>query len=159
MFIDQAACEAFWLAYLAQLPTNHPHQLLRPDAFGFAGESALADELAALVLSGRKRATTSLPIEYTSLGEGLPAVGALSVIVRGDGRPVALIERTHVASVPFCEVDEAYASVEGEGDGSLDYWREGHARYFRSVCSRIGGEFTQDTPVLCQVFRVIWRSS
>jgi uncharacterized protein YhfF len=129
---------------------------MRPDAFGFGGEPALADELATLVLAGRKRATTSLPVEYASLEERLPTSGDLSVVVRGDGRPVALIERTHVECVPFGEVGEDYAAVEGEGDGTLGYWREAHAQYFTNVCVRLGGDFDEHTRVLCQMFQVIW---
>lgn len=158
MFVDQTACDAFWRAYLAQLPEAHPHRSARPDSFGFGGEPALADELASLVLAGRKRATTSLPVEYTSLGERLPRAGDLSIVVRGDGQPVALIERTHVACVPFGEVGEDYAAVEGEGDGTLGYWREAHAQYFASVCARLGGDFDEHTRVLCQMFRVTWAS-
>jgi uncharacterized protein YhfF len=35
----------------------------------------------------------------------------------------------------FDEVDEAFAHDEGEGDRSLQYWREAHQRYF----TRLGG--------------------
>jgi len=156
VFIDQAACETFWRAYLAQLPADHPHQSVCPDSFGFGGEPEVASELAALLLAGRKRATTSLPVEYTALGEALPATGDLSIVVRGDGQPIALIERTHVESMPFGEVGDDDAAVEGEGDGTLGYWREAHARYFASVCARLGGDFNERTRVLCQVFRVVW---
>jgi uncharacterized protein YhfF len=156
MFIDLPACDSFWRRYLSSLTSDHPHHLAKPDSFGFGGEPALADELAALVLAGRKRATTSLPVEFTSLGESLPCVGDLSIIVRGDGSPVAIIVRTHVESRPFSEVDQTFASIEGEGDGSLDYWRHAHVEYFTGVCSVHGGMFGEHTPVLCQIFRVVW---
>jgi len=156
MFIDQDACDAFWREYLAHLPAEHPHHSAKPDAFGFGGEPALADELAALVIAGPKRATTSLPIEFTSLGEPLPRVGDLSIVVRGDGSPLSIIERTHVESKPFDEVEQEYASIEGEGDGSLDYWKRGHIAYFTDVCQRLGGTFDGRTQVLCQIFRVVW---
>lgn len=155
--MDRDACDAFWRSYLSQLPVEHPHQRMKPDAFGFGGEPALEDELAGLVLVGKKRATTSLAIEFTSLGEPLPVVGDLSIVLRGDGAPVALIERTHVTTVPFEAVDADYAAVEGEGDGSLEHWRAAHRAYFTSVCARLGGSFSDRTPVLCQVFRVVWQ--
>jgi uncharacterized protein YhfF len=156
VFIDLEACDCFFRAYLAQLPRAHPHHACNPDAFGFGGEPELAEELAALVTAGRKRATTSLPVEFTSLGEPLPRAGDLSIIVRGDGRPVAIIERTHVQWRAFDEVDEGYAAVEGEGDASLASWREAHAQYFTEVCRRLGGSFDGSTPVLCQTFQVVW---
>jgi uncharacterized protein YhfF len=156
VFIDHPACEAFWREYLARLPADHPHHSATPDAFGFGDEPILASELAELMLAGRKRATTGLSTEFAALGAPLPRAGDLSIVVHGDGRPAALIELTKVDSVPFDEVDEAYAAVEGEGDGSLAYWRDAHERYFNEVCRRLGGRFDGRTPVICQTFRVVW---
>jgi uncharacterized protein YhfF len=156
MFIARPLCEAFFRDYLAQLPPQHPHRAAQPDAFGFGGEPELAQELAALVLAGQKRATTSLPVEFTSLGEALPRAGDLSIVVWGDGSPAAIVERTDVAARPFDEVDQRYASIEGEGDGSIESWREAHRAYFTDVCERLGGTFDGRTEVLCQTFRVVW---
>lgn len=158
MFIDVVACDAFWRAYLAELPADHPHHATKPDSFGFGDEPNLAEELAALVLAGQKRATTSLAEEYTALGEPLPQAGNLSIIVRGDGRPVALVECTRVDTVPFEDVDERFAATEGEGDGSLAYWRAVHLEYFGELCKRLGGKFEPHMPVICQVFRVICKA-
>lgn len=158
MYIDLKACDAAWYAYLSRLPQDHPHRSAKPDAFGFGGEPALADELAELVLAGRKRATTSLAVEFSSLNEPLPTVGCLSIIVRGNGIPVAIIERTQVTTLPFEAVDGSFAAIEGEGDGSLTYWREAHIEYFTGVTARLGGHFDARTPVICQVFRVVWKS-
>jgi uncharacterized protein YhfF/cyclopropane fatty-acyl-phospholipid synthase-like methyltransferase len=159
MFIDHPACDAFYREYLATLPSDHPHHHAKPDRYGFGGEPTLAEELAELTVAGRKRATTSLPIEYTSLGEPLPRVGDLSIIVRGSGRPAALIECTELEIVPFGSVDAAFAAVEGEGDGSLAYWRRAHIEYFTGVCQRLGGSFDDSTEVICHVFRVISRAN
>lgn len=159
MFIDRPACDAFFGAYLAQLPPGHRHHTQTPDAFGFGGEPTLAEELAALVCAGQKCATTSLPIEYTALDEALPRVGDLSIVVRGNGQPAALIERTQVEHKAFDDVDAVYAAVEGEGDGSLTFWREAHRDYFQGVCRRLGGDFDGGTLVICQIFRVIWPRS
>lgn len=131
---------------------------MTPDAFGFGGEPALADELAALVISGRKRATTSLAIEFTADGDPLPRTGDISVVVDGRGEPAVIIERTDVSEIPFGRVGADYAAVEGEGDGTLSHWRQVHEQYFHAVCTRLGGHFDADTPVLCQTFRVLWQA-
>ena len=156
MDIDRKACAAAWSAYLASVPPEHPHRTHKPTAFAFGGEPALADELDALVIAGSKRATTSLAVEYTSLNLPPPSVGDLSIILAGDGLPCAIIERTQVTTVAFDEVDAEYAAVEGEGDGSLAFWRAAHERYFTGVCARLGEHFDARTPVLCQVFQVVW---
>lgn len=154
--MNRAKCEAYWAEFVESLAAHDARRTAKPDAFGFGGEGALADELAALVLAGRKRATASLPVEYTSLNAPLPRAGDLSIILDGQGNPVAIIERVSVDLVPFQAVDEEFAACEGEGDGSLRYWREAHTWYFNRVCSRLGGRLEGDTPVLCQRFRLVW---
>lgn len=151
------AAEAFWRHYLESLPAGHPHRHARPDVFAFGDSAALADELAALVCAGRKRATTSLPAEFTSLGQALPEAGDLAIVTRADGTPVALIELTEVRHLPFRAVDAAFAADEGEGDGSLAGWQAAHRNYFGRVSGSFGEEFGDATRVLCQRFKVVWR--
>src|SRR5690349_3422946 len=110
-----AAIVAFWQAFVESLPVDDPRRFAKPDAFGFGGNAQLADELAALVLAGRKRATASLPVEYSSLNEPLPKAGDLSIVLDGRGAPIAIIERTSVELVPFGDVDAEFAAYEGEG--------------------------------------------
>jgi len=147
---------SLWQSYLDSLPAAHPHRAARPDAFAFGDSAPLADELAALVLCGKKRATASLAVEFTSLGDPLPAAGDLGIVLRGDRTPVAIIELTEVRELPFHAVDETFAAREGEGDGTLDDWRQAHRAYFTRACKRLGGRFGEDTPVFCQSFRVLW---
>jgi uncharacterized protein YhfF len=156
MPLDKIKCQAFWSQFLDSLAPEDPRRRAQPDAFGFGGEGELADELASLVVAGKKRATTSLPVEYTSLGEPLPKKGDLSIILNGAGDPVAIIERTQVDVVPFARVTATFAAREGEGDGSLAYWRGAHKEYFALVCERLGGALDDATPVLCQSFEVLW---
>jgi uncharacterized protein YhfF len=156
MPLDAAKCRAYWAEFVQSLTDHDPRRTAKPDAFGFGGEGELADELAALVLVGKKRATASLPIEYTFLDEPLPRVGDLSIVLNGKGDPVAIIERTAIEVVPFQAVSDEFAACEGEGDGSLKYWREAHIWYFNSVCARLGGKLEESTPVLCQRFRLVW---
>jgi uncharacterized protein YhfF len=156
MPIDKAKCKSYWAEFIASLPSDDPRIRAKPDAFCFGGEGEIADELAALVLAGKKRATASLAVEYTSLGEALPKAGDLSIILNGTGSPVAIIERTSVEVVPFHAVTAEFAATESEGDGSLKYWQEAHTWYFGQVCERLGGRLEATTPVLCQCFKMVW---
>ena len=149
------AVQAFWHRYVGTLPAGHPHLLAKPDAFGFGDSASLADELAALVVAGRKRATASLPIEFTSEGLPLPVAGDVSIVMRGDGSPVAIIELVEVRQIPFQAVDSAFAADEGEGDGSLGWWQAAHRKYFARVSARHGGKFDETTPVICQRFKMV----
>jgi len=154
--MDPAKCEACWAGFVHSLALGDSRRAAVPDAFGFGGEGQLADELAALVLAGKKKATASLPVEYTSIQAPLPKAGDLSIILDGDGHPVGIIERTSVDLVPFSEVGAEFAAQEGEGDGSLRYWREAHTWYFGRVCDQLGGKLEDSTPILCQRFKLVW---
>ena len=159
MTFDADQCKAYWDEFAQLLDMNDPRRDKRPDAFAFGGGGELADKLLALVISGTKRATASLPVEYTSTNEPLPVAGDLSIILDAKGSPRAIIERTSVEVIPFQAVDSAFAASEGEGDGSLHYWRKAHAWYFNTVCERLGGSLEPTSEVLCQRFNLIWPPS
>jgi uncharacterized protein YhfF len=61
-----------------------------------------------------------------------------------------------VVIVPFEEVGEEFAAAEGEGDGSLQYWRECHWAYFERECKRIGREPSPRMLIVCERFEVIY---
>ena len=66
------------------------------------------------------------------------------------GRSRAVLETVSLEKQRFCDVDEAWAQAEGEGDGSLDYWRRAHRAFFE----REGG-FAPDMELWCERFRVV----
>ncbi len=150
------AAREFWRSYLGTMPDSHPHRGARFDAFSFGDTAELADDLAALVASGVKRATASLPIEFASQRLPLPLAGDVSVVTRFDGTPVAIIELVEVRHLPFRAVDAAFAADEGEGDGTLAWWQAAHREYFGRVSARHGVPFDEATPVICQRFKVVW---
>jgi uncharacterized protein YhfF len=122
------------------------------DSFAFGDSPEMADALLALVVSGQKRATASLAQSYSDEGAPLPEVGALSVVLDGAGEPAALIRTSQVDVVPFDDVDATFARDEGEGDGSLDYWRAAHRAYFE----RSGTAFDQRALVVCERFALLY---
>jgi uncharacterized protein YhfF len=118
--------------------------------FAFGDNPALADKLLALVLAGRKTATCGAQRDFGPGGAPMPAVGRRDVVLDGRGRPAAVIETLEVTQRRFDEVDANFAAAEGEGDGSLAYWRRGHEAYF----ARNGG-FVPDMIVVCERFRLV----
>lgn len=126
-----------------------------PPAWSFGAGSEQADKLLALVLAGTKTATASAQWDYAAENEPLPERGSLSIILDGTGKPRALIETTDVEVVPFDQVTAEHARLEGEGDLSLDYWREVHQEFFSEVATHEHG-FVADMPVVCEQFRVLY---
>ena len=108
------------------------------------------DKLVKLVLKGEKRATTSLYKEYILEGEELPKVGDRSIILFDDDSEACLIENVEVIVTEFKNITEELAFIEGEGDKSLEYYRE-HIRIFKEIDS----EFDDSSKVVFEIFKVI----
>ncbi|MFE5207372.1 ASCH domain-containing protein [Streptomyces sp. NPDC056600] len=122
---------------------------MRALELGTVGE--MRERLNALVLAGRKVATTGLLAEYVEETEGLEFVGERLSLLGNDGDHVATIEITGVEQAPFGAVTWEHAAAEGEGDRSLDEWRAGHRRFWEDI----GTPVQDDTPLVCLRFRVV----
>ncbi len=118
--------------------------------FAFGDSPALADELLALVLAGKKTATCAALRDYAEDSADKPVVGRRDVVLDGAGRPAAVIETVEITYRRFDEVDDAFAREEGEGEATLEQWRRDHETYFR----RNGG-FAPDMDLLCERFRLV----
>lgn len=151
------AIEKYWNDFLATQPPNSPYRRKTYVAEGFGDNPALADELATLVLSGVKTGTCSALWEWEAEGNPMPEVGLISITLNGTGDPICILETTEVTIRRYNEVDEDFARAEGEGDLSLAYWREAHKRFFSRVLAKIGREFSEDMPVVCERFKVLFK--
>ena len=113
---------------LEELKSIYPGTLV----WHFGDSPKLADELVQLVLSGIKTATccskTSFQREYER-GEA-PCAGSYNIILDGTWHPMCVIQTVRLQNIRFCEMTSKLASKDGEGDLSLEYWKEGHKRYF-----------------------------
>lgn len=118
-----------------------------------------ANHLADLVVRGIKRATAGLVWSFEASNQAVPKPGDLSVVTRWDGQPVCVIETTQVDITPFADVNAEFAAAEGEGDGSLHYWREVHTAYYARECARLGRVAGPTMPVACERFKVVYALS
>jgi uncharacterized protein YhfF len=125
--------------------------------FGYGVEQG--DRLLACVLEGPKRATAGALWAYEAEGEAIPVPGDHSVILDGHGIARCIIRTTQVEVLPFDQVDVGFADDEGEGDRSLEYWRDAHWKYFSRELAELGREATLDMPVVCERFEVVHRST
>ncbi|MEI3611849.1 ASCH domain-containing protein [Pseudogracilibacillus sp. SO30301A] len=126
------------------------------DVWAFGDSKEMADDLANLVLKGIKTATASNYILYDLENESYPYPGLHNIILDGDAEAVAIIETTAVVVVPFDEVTEEHAFLEGEGDRSLNYWREVHETFFNKEFEAIEQEFNDNMLVVCERFNLVF---
>lgn len=118
------------------------------------------DKLAQLVLDGIKAATASAFALYAlDPDEPMPKVGDYSIILSSRDEALCIIRTTRLETVPFRDVGAHQAWLEGEGDRSLAYWRQVHTEFFRQEYADYGLVFSEDAPILCEEFEVVYRAS
>ncbi len=122
------------------------------DAWSFGDD---ADALAELVKTGKKTATSSAHIFYELEDEDLPEVGETSIILDSNEDAVCIIRTTKVQVVPFDKVSSEHAAKEGEGDCSLEYWRQVHRDFFTEELQEINKEFDEKMLIVCEEFEVV----
>lgn len=126
------------------------------DFWHFADNEADANELAALVLAGTKRATAPALWSFEFDQEPVPEPGDFSVVTSWAGEAVCIICTTRVDIVAYENVTAVFAEIEGEGDKSLAYWQSVHWPYYRREMNRIGKSLSPALPVVCQQFELVY---
>jgi uncharacterized protein YhfF len=82
----------------------------------FGSSIDVEERLAALVIAGCKRASV-----WDGREENPTVPAGLRWAVMVGARPVAVMETVAVGRRRFSEIDDTFAALEGEGDGSLRF--------------------------------------
>jgi len=146
--------ENFWRKFCAENPEINTEESYQVWYFGNTPE--MAKELVELFLRGKKTATGSLFWEYEEKPEDEPVMDGYSVVTDFEGNPKCVIRTIELRVLPFNEVDETFAFDEGEGDQSLDYWREVHWDYFSRRCIEIHREPNTTMLINCERFELLY---
>ncbi len=145
--------EELWREYCSNknIDINTPYE-----AWAFGDDP---DKLAQLVLEGKKFGTASLYEAYViedALDE-LPKIGDYSVILNANDEALCVIRDYDVYVRRFGDVSPFHAYSEGEGDRSLNYWRNVHQRFFEEELSEYEDTdltINSETRVICEKFCV-----
>jgi uncharacterized protein YhfF len=150
-----AQIEEFWREFRAANAQIKPGTPFQAWHFGLGEKDAR--ELLNLVLEGKKTATASLPWEYEDKPEDAPVLDGYSVVTDFAGNPQCVLRTTEIRVLSFSQVDAEFAFDEGEGDRSLDYWRQVHWDYFSQRCAASGKEPSPEMPVNCERFELLYQ--
>lgn len=140
-------------AKLAARGTPLPGGFISIDHFGDSAE--LSSALLALIASGKKRGGASLHAAYAIEKSPVPQAGEIRIVLDHHDQPVFVTRNTAVDIVPFHAVGADFAACEGEGDGSLAYWRQAHHNYFTRTSPELGLVFSEDLLIVCERFEVL----
>lgn len=111
----------------------------------------MRDRLNQLILDGTKRATAGLLIDYEREHEPPEVEGETLALVDDHGAAIATVVVTRTATTRFVDVPWEFAAAEGEGDTSIEEWREGHRQFWTSV----GETVDDETPVVLTWFQLV----
>lgn len=142
-----------WQAYLQLEPGAAGSRVVVDQ---FCDNAADANELAGLVLAGTKRATASSVAELHAAGEPVPKPGDHLVVTDGSGEAQCVVRTTRVDICRFADVSAEFAATEGEGDGSLAYWRRVHRAYYTRVLADTGIAVDDDMLIACERFERVY---
>jgi uncharacterized protein YhfF len=151
----QVAADMMWQAYRETQPSS----LRQPayfEACQFGAGRVMADQLAHLVLDGIKTATSDLIWHMQWNQKPKWNVGDAHVLLDGGWNPVCVFRTTELEEKRFCDVDAAFAFDYGEGTRTLEWWREHVYAWYANQCREIGVEPTQEMPLLCERFEVVY---
>lgn len=137
----------FWSAFLAS-PTAPADAEARFHSVFAIGSGS--DAGAALILSGVKTATSSLPSEFQGIAPPIP--GSLSLLAGAAGRPMGIIETLSITALPLNQMDDSFRVAYAEWPDQASFV-EGMIEWYQGV----DPDFTAETPLLAERFRVIWQ--
>lgn len=146
--------EAYWQKFLTD--TGRDETTKYYDSFHFCMDEKNANELLALVLQGKKTATSSSVYAYEKENEELPKAGDLSIVTDFAGKPHCVIETKTVTVLPFKEMTYEICKREGEDD-NLESWQNNHIKFFTEDAAALGYVFDGDMPVIFEDFVVIYK--
>ena len=128
----------------------------RYESWYFCNNEEDANKLVDLVRKGTKRGTASLHILYEMEEEPIPQVGDYNILTNWNGVAQCIVMDVNVHILPFKDVTEELAYIEGEGYKSLNYWRKVHLKFFEEEVKNIGLEFNEDMLIVFEEFRLVY---
>jgi uncharacterized protein YhfF len=120
----------------------------------FTNNKEAADRLYDLALAGIKRATTGSLWACEYYNEPIMKPNDLSILTNYDESKMCIIRTIKSTIKPFNEITAEDAEIEGEGDKSLEYWRNAHREFFEEECKEMNKEFTEEMPVIFEEFKI-----
>lgn len=148
------SAKALWDYFLEQHPEYPVEKEPVVDRFGDTEE--IANDCVTLVLKGKKQASAHSLLGLQFRKEPLPRIGDLAIITDWDGNARCIIRTVKVRLRPFFGVGADFALLEGEGDGSLEYWRKSHWEYYTRELEPYGKAPTESMIVVCEAFERIF---
>ena len=153
--MTEESIKAYWQKFLPTRLEDSPYRAKTYIAEGWGDSPELADELGALIFQGIKTGICSPLWEWQAEEKPVLQIGLITIALDGRGEPLCIVETVEVTIRKYNEVDGDFAHA--KGDLSPEYWREAHRNFFSRTLHKIGKQFSEDMPLVCERFKVIYR--
>lgn len=110
-------------------------------------DPATSEKLIKLIRRGKKRARI-----YRDEGMGLPKRGTYIIIADWDGMPRCVIKTIRSQMIRFNEITLEQVLKMGEDD-NIEDWLARHREFFKAI----GGDFSEDMPIIYEEFRLEYK--
>jgi uncharacterized protein YhfF/ribosomal protein S18 acetylase RimI-like enzyme len=144
--------EEYWNKFIKN---NPEYKNTKYEIWSFGYGDYQANKLLGYVKQGIKTGTSSAYEMYDET-EKKPEKNVLSIVTYGNGFPGCIIKTTEIRNKAFNEISEEEAKSEGEGNLTLEYWREVHEKFFREEYDEKGMIFSYNIPVIYEKFELIF---
>ena len=143
-----------WKGFIKENKEYKLHEM--PESGYFCDNEKDANECVDLVVLKVKQATSTSLWWYEKNNERLPKSDDIYVVTDWNGKAKAIIRTTKVDKVPFNQITENHAELEGEGDKSLEYWKKVHWDYYTREMEPFGASPSEEMFIVCEQFETIW---
>ncbi len=153
--MSHSSVSELWEAFIADHPEYQSQP--QPPADHFGDSEEVAASCVELVLSGKKRVTSHSLLGLQFRKERLPKIGDLNIITDWEGKAYGITRTLKVRLKPFFSISAEHARLEGEGDGSLEYWKTSHWDYYTRELEAFGKTPVESMIIVCEEFELIYK--
>lgn len=146
----------FWKKYLSSL--SDLEQPKNPFiTASFAGNREVTDKLLSLYLNGKKSAGSSIVEDFLIAGDPLPKVGNYWIFLNSKDEPSCILRTERIMVHKFKDIPLEIAHAEGEGDLSLNYWRQVHTELYSPFLAQWGIKNIEEATVITEFFQIVFK--
>lgn len=127
-----------------------------PKVIHFFDNEKDANHSLELVLNNTKKAMSHSLLGLQNRNEPLPKIGSFIVLTDWEGTAKCIVKTTAVKLKPLFSIDVDYAELEGEGDKSLDQWKNMYWNYFTRELAPFGRVPKESMIVVCVTFEKVY---
>lgn len=148
--MENASARNMWGDYL----DSHLEHAFKdsPKTVYFGDNEIDADTSSALVKSEIKKAVSYSLLGLQQRNEPLPKIGNFLVVTNWKGEAQCIVRITAVSLKPFFSINASYAQLEGEGDKSLEHWKNVYWDLYTRELNAFGREPRDSMIIVCQEF-------